>query len=104
MMQRVDQGLPPTTEDVIDEKNGTVLASTGDKAGATSNTSSTTTATRSGKVTVKNGANIDGAATPLPDWRSRNSPSTTETGQRHSSFDDGCRHPTTAKGRLAENR
>ena len=85
MMQRVDQGLPPTTEDVIDEKNGTVLASTGDKAGATSNTSSTTTATRSGKVTVKNGANIDGAAATAA-TKIEKLGYTTETGNASSSF------------------
>lgn len=85
MMQRVDQGLPPTTEDEIDEKNGTVLASTGDKAGATSNTSSTTTATRSGKVTVKNGANIDGAAATAA-TKIEKLGYTTETGNASSSF------------------
>ena len=85
MMQRVDQGLPPTTEDEIDEKNGTVLASTGDKAGATSNTSSTTTATRSGKVAVKNGANIDGAAATAA-TKIEKLGYTTETGNASSSF------------------
>ena len=85
MMQRVDQGLPPTAEDEIDEKNGTVLASTGDKAGATSNTSSTTTATRSGKVTVKNGANIDGAAATAA-TKIEKLGYTTETGNASSSF------------------
>ena len=85
MMQRVDQGLPPTAEDEIDEKNGTVLASTGDKAGATSNTSSTTTATRSDKVTVKNGANIDGAAATAA-TKIEKLGYTTETGNASSSF------------------
>ena len=85
MMQRVDQGLPPTTEDEVDEKNGTVLASTGDKAGATSNTSSTTTATRSGKVTVKNGASIDGAAATAA-TKIEKLGYTTETGNASSSF------------------
>ena len=72
-------------EDEIDEKNGTVLASTGDKAGSTSNTSSTTTATRSGKVAVKNGANIDGAAATAA-TKIEKLGYTTETGNASSSF------------------
>lgn len=67
MMSRVDQGLPPTTEDEVDARSGTVLASTGDASGkqASSSSTSSTTSTavkRSGTVSVKNGAGIDGAA------------------------------------------
>lgn len=64
MMRRVDQGLPPTEEDVIDEASGTVLASTG--SGATSSSSSSSagsaaTATKSGSIAVRNGNGIAGA-------------------------------------------
>lgn len=71
MMARVDQGLPPTEEDVVDA-SGTVLASTG-KAGASSSESeddgSATKATpqRSGVVSVKNGTAIAGVGAEAVD-------------------------------------
>ncbi len=70
MMRRVDQGLPPTTEDEIDERNGAILSSTGGASGASSGTNrnsntsasnaSKTTPNRSGTVTVKNGMGVAG--------------------------------------------
>ena len=47
MMSRVDQGLPPTDEDVVDEMSGTVLATT----------------KHSGSVAVRNGNGVAGAGT-----------------------------------------
>ncbi len=64
MMRRVDQGLPPTEEDVVDEASGTVLASTGSGPTGPSSSSSSgsaTTATKSGSVAVRNGNGIAGA-------------------------------------------
>ena len=73
MMNRVKEGLPPTEEDVVDELNGTVLASAGDGAGGTSDqetgvqtadgkTSAGKTfgETRTGVVTIKNGNGVNG--------------------------------------------
>ena len=57
MMERVEQGLPPTEEDVIDE-TGTVLATSGS---GTSMEDLVSKGQRSGTVSVKNGAAIDGA-------------------------------------------
>ena len=70
MMDRVDQGLPPTTEDEVDSKNGTVLANTGGASGQSSSDSSSSTqlsTNRTGSVVVKNGAGIDGAAATAAD-------------------------------------
>lgn len=72
MMTRVDQGLPPTEEDVVDEMSGTVLATAGDKAGVagpstgssgTGLGSSGASASKnlSGTVAVLNGNGIAGA-------------------------------------------
>ena len=86
MMQRVDQGLPPTTEDEVDAKNGTVLANAGNKAGTSTDTStSSTTGTRSGKIAVKNGAGIDGAASTAA-AKIEKLGYTTETGNASSNF------------------
>ena len=74
MMNRMKEGLPPTEEDEVDELNGTVLASVGDGAGASSDAEgvqaaegtgdkkgkTTFSETRTGKVTVKNGNGTDG--------------------------------------------
>ena len=64
MMSRVDQGLPPTTEDVVDELSGTVLASTGSgETGATGSTDGQTiTEPKTGFVAIRNGNGIEGAA------------------------------------------
>lgn len=61
MMSRVDQGLPPTTEDIIDESTGTVIANSGSGSigGAADGSSSSAL---SGHVKVKNGSGINGAA------------------------------------------
>ena len=66
MMQRVDQGLPPTTEDEIDEKYLTEV----DEDPSTA---------------VKNGANIDGAAATAA-TKIEKLGYTTETGNASSSF------------------
>ena len=72
MMNRVKQGLPPTEEDVVDELNGTVLASAGDGAGGGSDNETgvqssnaggkTFGETRTGVVTIKNGNGVNGVA------------------------------------------
>lgn len=73
MMARVDQGLPPTEEDVIDPISGTVLAATGDGGAASSgngNTGGTASSpdsssvpeVRSGTIVVKNGSGVQGVA------------------------------------------
>lgn len=68
MMNRVRDGLPPTEEDVVDELNGTVLASVGDGTPAASDNEGVQGAqgrktfgeTRTGIVTIKNGNGING--------------------------------------------
>lgn len=66
MMSRVDQGLPPTEEDVVDEASGTVLAATGSGAissGGSGSSSGPNSIDRSDKlVVVKNGSGKDGVA------------------------------------------
>lgn len=69
MMERVDQGLPPTEEDIVDA-TGTVLASTGSgstgggSSGSASDSSASDggTASRTGTVAVRNGNGIAGGA------------------------------------------
>lgn len=61
MMTRVDQGLPPTEEDVVDDASGTVLASTGSGARASSSSSESSSTRKSGSVAVRNGNGIAGA-------------------------------------------
>lgn len=70
MMARVDQGLPPTEEDVVDEVSDTILASTGSGSLAAengtlgSNTESSQSSSKSnGTVSVRNGNGIAGAGT-----------------------------------------
>ncbi|MGI6105387.1 MAG: LCP family protein [Raoultibacter sp.] len=57
MMERVDQRLPPTEEDIIDEASGTVLATTGSGDAASGQSKS------GGSVVVKNGSGLTGVAT-----------------------------------------
>lgn len=63
MMARVDQGLPPTEEDIVDEVSGTVLATTGsgslDSGAGEGATGSSTQKT--GSIVVKNGNGLSGA-------------------------------------------
>lgn len=63
MMRRVDQGLPPTEEDIVDETSGTILADsgTGQFDGRDSSLNADGTPRRSGLVTVRNGNGINGA-------------------------------------------
>lgn len=66
MLKRVEQGLPPVEEDVIDPYTGTVMAtagsgSAGSAGSAGSGSSSTAVIKRSGTVSVRNGTDIDGA-------------------------------------------
>lgn len=63
MMNRVDQGLPPTEEDVIDAASGTVLASTGSGAKSPSSSAGagSSSTKKSGSVAVRNGNGIAGA-------------------------------------------
>ena len=61
MMSRVDQGLPPTAEDIIDENTGTVIANSG--SGSIDGTgSSASSGLLSGYIIVRNGSGINGAA------------------------------------------
>lgn len=67
MMARVDQGLPPTEEDIIDDVSGTVLATTGGGSSSVQNDSSGSSASKTGYVDVKNGSGIDGVASVAGD-------------------------------------
>lgn len=64
MMDRINKGLPPTEEDVVDEYSGTVLATTGNGQVGGSDTPGTvaTTEPRTGNIVIKNGNGIAGAA------------------------------------------
>lgn len=63
MMKRVDQGLPPTEDDVIDVSSGTVLANAGNGAGSEdSSDKANKPVVRSGRVVVKNGTGGSGVA------------------------------------------
>ena len=64
MMKRVDQGLPPTEESMVDPASGVVTASAGDggKTGLTSGGSSADTSLQGIKIAVKNGSGINGCA------------------------------------------
>ena len=71
MMRRVDQGLSPTEEDVVDQATGVTVATAGDGGKASSSSSSDSASSDSSSVTfdfsgktiaVRNGSTIDGAA------------------------------------------
>lgn len=64
MMGRVDQGLPPTEEDIVDEGSGTVLASTG--SGQLSDeqqkaADAKAAKSKTGSVSIRNGNGLAGA-------------------------------------------
>lgn len=64
MMKRVDQGLPPTEEDIVDEASNTVLATTGggqQKQGGSSAGGSARSSAQPGLVSVLNGNGVAGA-------------------------------------------
>ena len=61
MMRRVDQGLPPTEGDQVDEATGIVMASAGEGASSEQATAEPRVI-RSGYVSVRNGSEINGAA------------------------------------------
>ena len=64
MMERVDQGLPPTDQDVVDEASGTILASTGSGQLTNDNgdlSGGGASQTRQGTVAVRNGNGVSGA-------------------------------------------
>ncbi len=63
MMRRVDQGLPPTEEAIVDEATGTVLATAGGASGSSSGSDAGATPKRTGTVAVRNGNGLDGAGT-----------------------------------------
>lgn len=63
MMRRVDQGLPPTEEAIVDEATGTVLATAGGARGSSSGSDAGATPKRTGTVAVRNGNGLDGAGT-----------------------------------------
>ncbi len=67
MMSRVDQGLPPTEETVVDSKTGVTLSQAGDGGSASSSSTSSSASSNSlnlsgTKVAVKNGSGISGCA------------------------------------------
>lgn len=65
MMRRVDAGLPPTEENLVDPNTGVTLAVIGDggKASTSGNSSSSTNSGLNGvKVAVRNGSGISGCA------------------------------------------
>ena len=65
MMKRVDAGLPPTEEDLVDPNTGVTLAVVGDggKNASSTNGSSASSSSLSGvKIAVRNGAGINGVA------------------------------------------
>lgn len=65
MMTRVNQGLPPTDEDIVDEMSNTVLATTGSGQthSSTNEDGTQKKAKRTGSVAVRNGNGITGAGT-----------------------------------------
>ncbi len=65
MMTRVDQGLPPTDEDIVDEQSNTVLATTGsgETHSSTNEDGTQKKPKHSGNVAVRNGNGITGAGT-----------------------------------------
>ena len=65
MMRRVDAGLPPTEENLVDPNTGVTLAAIGDggKVTTSSNSSSSTNSSLNGvKVAVRNGSGMSGCA------------------------------------------
>ena len=68
MMTRVNQGLPPTDEDIVDEMSNTVLATTGSGQthSSTNEDGTQKKAKRTGSVAVRNGNGITGAGTERP--------------------------------------
>lgn len=68
MMNRVDQGLPPTDKDIIDERSGTVLATTGSGTAAPNpDSGGGVSAPKTGSISVKNGSGIAGVAAEAGD-------------------------------------
>lgn len=59
MMSRIDQGLPPTEEAIVDEQSGTILATTG--SGDLTSDTTGAASKKSGTVAVRNGNGISGA-------------------------------------------
>ena len=92
MMDRVKQGLSPTTDTEIDEESGIIMSSNGDGStasmyGATSDSSTTSSAasgTYSGTVAVRNGSSTEGAAAAVAEKLSAIG-FTTDTGNADSS-------------------
>lgn len=63
MMERVDQGLSPTEESIVDEATGVTLSSSGDGGSSSGSSGGGESASLSGvKISVKNGAGISGVA------------------------------------------
>ncbi|MEG0322483.1 MAG: LCP family protein [Raoultibacter sp.] len=64
MMDRVNKGLPPTEEDIVDEYSGTVLATTGNGEVSSSGSSNNTapSSKKAGNVVIKNGNGVAGSA------------------------------------------
>lgn len=58
MMDRVDRGLPPTEDDIVDEESGTILATTG--SGEPSNDGGASSR-KTGTVAIRNGNGLSGA-------------------------------------------
>ncbi len=65
MMKRVDQGLSPTEETVVDKATGVVLSTAGDGGSSSSSSSgntSSSSALKGVQVSVKNGSGVSGCA------------------------------------------
>lgn len=61
MMDRVNNGQSPTTENQVDEATGTVLSNAGDDSSGTSQSSSS----KAGTIVVRNGSGVTGLASSL---------------------------------------
>lgn len=83
MMDRMDSGLPPSSEDIIDPVSGTILANAGNAVGAKEDYENT----RTGSVSVKNGTNTAGLAAEAANRIATLGYDTT-TGNANGSFDE----------------
>jgi polyisoprenyl-teichoic acid--peptidoglycan teichoic acid transferase len=62
MIDRMEQGLPPSEETVIDESTGAVLSSAGDGGSSSSSSSNSGSSKLSGSIAVRNGTTKEGKA------------------------------------------
>ena len=67
MMKRVDAGLPPSEESIVDDATGTVFANSGDQAASGSAVDASASVSRVDSISVRNGAGVAGVATTAAD-------------------------------------